>query len=1108
MDPLNILPNNYINDMAMDSLGYLWLATNGGLSRYDSPSYIKTYSKGDIGLESDIIKTLEVGKNGVLWIGTTLGGVTSYDITKNAYHTYTSDSTKLHTLCSSEILSIAEVDSSEIWVGSEGGIDVLYPKKDSVYNFNFFDNRSFAIQPGPVLDILVDSKGWIWLTTWDGGNFLYIPHPSGLHSKGHFKQIIIPQLEGKSNVWRIVEYDSNHYWLSTHNSGLGYMLIPENATNIIDKQDWEPEFILFTANDAKKTSLALNYVRDIEIDSEKNLWVATNNGLSLLAKQEIKKLDFDIPSQEPEFSSYFQRASRDFTINDNNITSLHLGRQGLIWIGSSSGLNQFNKLTNRFRRVELPQPFNSANIRLDRVNNIKQLDENTLVIATNQNGLLGYDISSNQILDNLPFAKNIRNELAQTMFRDQGNSLYIGAQKGVVRINTKPPYKSKTLYLPSNILNDSYRNLNLNNNELLFYVSEIVKDSKDRLWVGSEKDLYIVNENSGKWTNVIPNISVNKILEDSRGDIWVACYQGIRRIVGHGDQMEILSYQNGDDSVKNIMNNNQIITMKEYNQKIYFGYLNGFFTFNLVNDKFEIFNEDLTDIAVNNLSITNEGIIWASSPNGLLRYDLSSDKYNLYTQKDGLQMISFRRDSNYGDPTGNVYFGSENGMVIINKSEWDQTSTESPVYITSANLINSDSKENLNAIGKQSIEIASDNISVEILFSSPNYSLPSKNTYAYRLDGLEGDEWNYTNAQKALYTNLDPKEYTFMVKTANTDGSWPEEYTSIVIKVLPTFVETNLFKLLLLALAILVMFLILGYYKSVANRRNNVLKEYNKKLNDEIRKTEKANISLAEREVDMQQLILQLDESNKELTRSNEDLEQYAFITSHDLQEPLRTVGAFSGLLKEKIDNLDDPTLMNYVHFVEQGVERMSSLISSLLSYSLIGKEGDVFQTVDLNSLLEGKIQDLSVYLKSNNASVTTGKLPVIYCRKEQIGTVFYNLILNGLKFNKSQNPQVIVSSEELDDHWKFSVTDNGIGIASDYQVKIFEIFKRLHKQTDYAGTGIGLAVCNKIVNGHKGKFSVVSEEGKGSTFSFTISKHLKNTLNIPIRNIRDNSTS
>jgi signal transduction histidine kinase/sugar lactone lactonase YvrE len=1106
MDPLNLLPNNYVNDIAMDSLGFIWLATNGGLSRYDSPSNIKTYSKGDIGLESNLIKTIEVGKNGVIWIGTTLGGVTSYDINKNEYHTYTSDTTKLHTLCSSEILSIAEVDSSEIWVGSEGGIDVLYPEKDSVYNFNFFDKKSFDIRPGPVLDIHIDSKGWIWLTTWDGGNFLYIPNPSGKHSEGHFKQIIIPEFEGKSNVWRMVEYDSNHYWLATHNSGLGYMQLPEDATNTINNQDWEPRFKLFTANDADKTSIALNYVKDIEIDAEKNLWIGTNNGLSRLGRKEIQKLDFDIPNQKAEFSSYFQRASRDFTINDNNITSLFLGRQGLMWIGSSSGLNQYNRLTNRFNRIEFPKPHNAISIRQDRVNNIKQLDDNTLVIATNQNGLIGYDIESNTVLDNLSFSDHVMEQRAQTMFRDSANSLYIGARKGVIKIDTRPPYQSINLDLSQDIVNESYQNLNLNNNELLFYVSEIVKDTKNRLWVGSENDLYLVNENNKKWTTVIPNISVNKILEDSKGDIWIASYQGLKRIIGEGEEMQILTYQNGDEYLKNVMNNNQIITMKEYNQKIYFGYLNGFFVYNLKTNKFEIFDQNISNIAVNNLTITDKGMMWATSPNGLLHYDLEREKYNLYSQKDGLQMISFRRDSNFDGLDGKVYFGSEDGMIVIDESDWEHSNTDPIVYITSVKAINSDSKENLDIIGTQHIEIASDNISIEILFSSVNYSLPSENTYGYRLDGLEGEEWNYTSSQQALYTNLDPKTYTFMVKTANADGSWPEEYTSIEIKVLPKFVETNAFKLLMLALGILVMFLILGYYKKIANRRNNILKEYNRKLNNEVRKTEKAIISLAEREVDMQQLIQQLDESNKELTRSNEDLEQYAFITSHDLQEPLRTVGAFSGLLKEEIAQLDNPDLVTYVNFVEQGVERMSSLISSLLNYSLIGKDGDVFQTVDLNTLLEGKIQDLSIYLKSNNATVTINSMPEIYCRKEQIGTVFYNLILNGLKFNKSESPKVTVSSEELDDSWKFHVKDNGIGIAKDYQSKIFEIFKRLHKQTDYAGTGIGLALCNKIVISHKGKFSVESEEGKGSTFSFTISKHLNNPPNVPITQIEANT--
>ena len=241
----------------------------------------------------------------------------------------------------------------------------------------------------------------------------------------------------------------------------------------------------------------------------------------------------------------------------------------------------------------------------------------------------------------------------------------------------------------------------------------------------------------------------------------------------------------------------------------------------------------------------------------------------------------------------------------------------------------------------------------------------------------------------------------------------------------------------------------------------------------------------------MRELVDQLDKSNKDLTRSNKELAQYAYITSHDLQEPLRTVGAFAGLLDTKTKALGDPEIREISGFIQNGVSRMSSLIKSLLSYSLLDKDTDLYENVDLTELVEGKTLGLAEYIRQHNAKVLIGSLPTIMCLKEQIGTVFYNLILNGIKFNKSENPTISIEAQEHDDHWQCNVSDNGIGIPEEHQKKIFEIFTRLHLKEEYEGTGIGLAVCNKIINNHQGTLSLQSKKGEGSTFSFTISKHL-----------------
>ncbi len=235
-----------------------------------------------------------------------------------------------------------------------------------------------------------------------------------------------------------------------------------------------------------------------------------------------------------------------------------------------------------------------------------------------------------------------------------------------------------------------------------------------------------------------------------------------------------------------------------------------------------------------------------------------------------------------------------------------------------------------------------------------------------------------------------------------------------------------------------------------------------------------------------------LEQSNAQLKSSNEDLEQFAYVASHDLQEPLRMVGNFVQLLEEEYKEKLDEDGKTYINYAVDGVSRMSLLIEELLQYSRVGKKEEQVSLVDLNELIEQKKSDLGLLINRKNVVVKTATLPSINCIRGQIGILFFNLINNGIKFNKSFKPIIEIGCREEDTHWVFSVKDNGIGIPGAYQKQIFELFKRLHRKEEYSGTGIGLAVCKKIVEQHKGKIWLESEEGEGTTFFFSIFKNLQ----------------
>jgi light-regulated signal transduction histidine kinase (bacteriophytochrome) len=226
----------------------------------------------------------------------------------------------------------------------------------------------------------------------------------------------------------------------------------------------------------------------------------------------------------------------------------------------------------------------------------------------------------------------------------------------------------------------------------------------------------------------------------------------------------------------------------------------------------------------------------------------------------------------------------------------------------------------------------------------------------------------------------------------------------------------------------------------------------------------------------------------EELARSNRDLEQFAYVASHDLQEPLRMVTSYVQLLAKRYKGKLDSDADEFIGFAEDGAIRMWKLINDLLTYSRVGTHGKGLEPTDCEMALNQSLDNLKVAMEENGALVTHDPLPTVMADNPQLVQLFQNLIGNAIKFRGDEAPRVHVSASRNGNGWTFSVRDNGIGIAPEYAKRIFVIFQRLHSREKYAGTGIGLSICKKIVERHGGRIWVESELGKGTTFYFTLS--------------------
>ncbi|MCC5907712.1 MAG: CHASE domain-containing protein [Balneolaceae bacterium] len=233
-----------------------------------------------------------------------------------------------------------------------------------------------------------------------------------------------------------------------------------------------------------------------------------------------------------------------------------------------------------------------------------------------------------------------------------------------------------------------------------------------------------------------------------------------------------------------------------------------------------------------------------------------------------------------------------------------------------------------------------------------------------------------------------------------------------------------------------------------------------------------------------------LEEYSKQLLQSNNELEQFAYVTSHDLQEPLRMITSFLSLLEKKYGDLLDDKGKQYIYYATDGARRMKQVILDLFEYSRIDSASEELKLVNMQEVLENTLALNRKLIQEKGAEIITGSLPEVYAAKSPMHQLFRNLIQNALIYHaESVKPKIKIGAEESESHWIFYVKDNGIGIPSEYHEKIFDIFQRLHRNEEYSGTGIGLAACKKIVEEHGGRIWVESEEGKGSAFYFTILK-------------------
>ena len=279
-----------------------------------------------------------------------------------------------------------------------------------------------------------------------------------------------------------------------------------------------------------------------------------------------------------------------------------------------------------------------------------------------------------------------------------------------------------------------------------------------------------------------------------------------------------------------------------------------------------------------------------------------------------------------------------------------------------------------------------------------------------------------------------------------------------------------------------------AFLKEMDDVQANIEQKKQQKELSQLLNAKDKEISILEKQRDqIEEQRHRLERNNRELEQNNRDLEQYAFVVAHDLKEPLRNISSFTSLIEQRYTSQLDDTAREYMQFVVQNSGRMNTLLTELLRYTTLRRQTKNSPgEIQVEQIIQQVVSDLGLRIKEKNAVIYLGEMPSVMLPFDHVYQLFFNLIDNALQFNHSEAPEIHIAAELKDSTWQFSVRDNGIGIEKSYQEKIFKLFQRLDRE-HYSGTGIGLALCRKIVHLYEGEIWLTSEPGQGSTFFFTL---------------------
>lgn len=743
----NGLVQETVRGIIQDEKGFLWIGTAEGLNRFDGFSFqpYRYDSDDPQSLTSDVIIDMVLDQNGKLWIGTFGGGVNLFDPATSKAQAIGSEE-----LSSKRIQSLFIDSKQRIWVGSFD-VDLIIPTENG-YEFVKFMLPGIESGKMSVTAFAEDNRGRVWVGTEGGGISIY---DSEREEWITFAEMIGDERFSDMHIGALLIDSKGYAWLGTSTDGLyRYNLQTQDLTHFVN----EP---------GDDTTLTNNKVLSLLEDKEGNIWVGTDDGISLYRFQEFKQIRHSDTNPN--------------SLSSNRVLSIFEDNSGLLWIGTIRGLNKWNPITDRFNHT-LPRVSRKYDHGV--VTDFAQKDNLDLYIATYGGGVLLRQHNSSRY-DEFNTENGLPDNRVMSLLVDDEGGLWVGTRsKGIAYLPAKgEPWQYFTH-------SDASNSLPANG------VTDIYQDSQGDIWVATYNGGLSRKQGNG-FENFFADVenerklSSNKVMqiyEDLQGQLWLATEDGLNMYDRKNDRFYRYQHNPLDpesissDMVWNILEDgigNFWIATEGSGVNLWLrkDRLNGNPVFEHIDRQ-----DGLISNTIYGFAEDNQGRIWMSSNKGLSRYDPSSKLFEHFDKSHGLQGYEFNTGAVLQGRDGNIYFGGTNGFNQFT-SDFDPVTTKPPnVELLTVSGIND---KPLLSSPDQGVLLNYDDYLVAFDFVALDFAAPEKNQYQYKLDGFDDDWVSVGNLRRATYTNLPAGKYEFMVKASNHNGMWSEPQLFLPVKVRP-----------------------------------------------------------------------------------------------------------------------------------------------------------------------------------------------------------------------------------------------------------------------------------------------------------------------------------